>query len=430
MLKARFSVREWDNREEEGKMGKNNVGISSKNLSFFGLLILIAGIVSPSFGQVPLAKQRTITIGPNTYLLTSKLTHLLIGSFFYNYNHTIGTPNLETTLRRIGAAETPPWVVDISTLGTDITAAKLAGYQVFFANYISSWASGTGFPNAGRTAVQNYVEQSGGGVCIMHSSGDSRLTTNWPWFYNVAHPVIYIGESSRTGVSAPVFIPAAGKTHVVMQGMNFSASPTPGLGPDTVIFPQGEWHQFTNIITSIYPNAEIFLRMIGQRCTNGGTGTNCGTTYNYSVPGGYPATWTFPDMKGRIGYFMEGHDLITQTAMTTAMWDRFFKQFMYYLAGYDTTLVTSVGPHSNPGFELDRSGITFHPDDVGVLITKPGAHLVSICDIAGRQIKAMRGDRAPVDYNFSREIKGAGKGIYVVRVAVAGGVKSKRFLIE
>jgi hypothetical protein len=389
---------------------------------------LCLGLAASADAQaVPLAKQRTITKDGKQYMLTSRLKSILVGSFTYGFNHTVGYPNLEATLKRIGAAE--GWTVDITdpkNNGSEVTAAKLANYQVFFANYISYWAQSGKFPAAAKTAVQDFVEVKGNGVFLMHSSGDSGPSQNWPWFYETVHPVLYNGESSRTDVSAPVAIPTTIKSHPVMEGISFN-------GKDTVIFPQGEWHTFQKIITDVVPKADVFLRMDGTKCTKGGTGKNCGSGYNYSVPGGYPASWTFPDKKGTIGYFMEGHDLVTMNAMTQPVWDRFFKQFMYYVAGYDTTLVTGIAGKTVPEMTdgLDASGITFHPSDqAGVLISKPGSHIVTLFDMAGHKVKELRGSRVPVDYNLGGELKGARTGIYVLRVNVAGAVRTKRFFIH
>jgi hypothetical protein len=379
--------------------------------------------------NVPLAKQRVITKDGKQYMLKSRLQSILVGSWTYGFNHTVGYPNLEATLKRIGAAE--GWTVDVtnpSNKGSEVTAANLAKYQVFFANFIGYWAQSGQFPAAGKTALQDFVEVKGNGVFVMHSAGDSGPSQNWPWFYESVHPVLYNGESSRTDVSAPVAIPAVVKSHPVMEGINFA-------GKDTVIFPQGEWHTFQKIITDVKPNADVFLRMNGAKCTKGGTGTNCGSGYNYSVPGGYPASWTFPDKKGTIGYFMEGHDLVTMQAMTQPVWDKFFKQFMYYMAGYDTTLIPlGISDKNLQGLEsgLDKSGATFHSADghAGVLITKPGAHVVSLFDMAGHRIKEIRGNKAPVDYDLDDELAGARGGVYVMRVALPGAVRTQRILIR
>ncbi|MDB5049177.1 MAG: hypothetical protein JWO30_2248 [Fibrobacteres bacterium] len=396
-----------------------------------GIILGMAGMAQAE--TVPLAKERVIALNGKGYLLKSKLKSILVGSFTYGFNHAEGFPNMEATLKRIGAAE--GWTVDVtspSNHGSEVTAAKLRGYQVFFANYISGWASSGQFSAAAKAAVQDFVETQGGGVFLMHSSGDSGPSQNWPWFYDVLHPVTYNGESSRSNVSAPVFIPAAMKTHPVMEGIGFS-------GKDTVIFPEGEWHTFAKLITSVYPKADIFLRMNGAKCTKNGSGTNCGNGtggYNYNVPGGYPATWTFPDKKGAIGYFMEGHDKVTMNAMTQPVWDRFFKQFLYYIAGYDSTEVPMpvdgiAGGIPGLGSGLDVSGITFHPaDGVGVFISRPGSHLISLFDLTGHKVKEVRGTRSPADYDLSADLKGSGSGVYILRVTVSGVVRSKRFLVH
>jgi hypothetical protein len=392
-----------------------------------GILSLVVGLAGASqAAQAPsLAKQRTITKDGKSYVLTSKLKSILIGDFFYNFDHhTSNSPqNLALTLQRLGQAE--GWNVEVITNSNGVTAAELKDHQVFFANYISQWARH--FPAANQTAVQDFVENQGGGVFLQHSSGDSRESENWPWYFNVMHPVEYYHESAFNNVRAPVFIPQEAKTHPVMEGINFE-------GKDTVIFPHGEWDSFNKIITDVRPDAAVLLKMDGAKCTRGGTGTNCGTLYNYSIPGGYPASWTFPAKKGTIGYFMEGHDQVTMNAMTQPVWDRFYKQFMYHMAGYDTVEVPLglARGAKDPEFAVDPSGVTFHStDQAGVFINKAGRHVVSLFDMKGHKIKEIRGDKFPVDYDLGGELKKARGGVYVMRVALAGGlVRSKRIFVN
>jgi hypothetical protein len=391
--------------------------------------LLMAGLAAFSHAQeVPLAKQRLETINGKQYMLTSKLQKILVGSFYYNYNHDVGAPNLDSTLRRLGRAE--GWTVDISKSGTEITATKLAGYQVFFANYISSWASRTTFPAANRDAVRDFVEVQGGGVFVMHSSGDSQSSNNWAWYYSTLMPITYTGESSRLTVSAKVGINPAAKTHPVMEGFTF-----PGAnGPDSNVWSQGEWHTFSGNITTKVADKNIFMKMNPATCTKGGTGTNCGTavgTYNYgATPGGYSATWAFPAGKGAVGYFMEAHDLITMQAMGQANWDRFFKQFMYYIAGYDTVEVpTAIGRPGTETFNLNRSGISFHANEPGVFIHAKGTHAISLYDMSGKLIKRVVGHKSPVDYNFKDYLPGSKRGVYVLKVSVGKKAMSRRFIL-
>jgi hypothetical protein len=387
--------------------------------------LLLAGLAGMASAQtVPLAKQRLETIGGKQYMLTSKLQKILIGSFYYNYNHNIGAPNLDSTLSRIGRSE--GWTVDISKSGSEITAAKLSGYQVFFANYISSWASATTFPTANRTAVQNFVE-GGGGVFVMHSSGDSRSSSNWAYYYSTIMPITYTGESSRIGVSAKVGINPTSKVHPVMEGIGFG---TDGKS-DSVVWSEGEWHTFSGDITTKVADKNIFLKMNPATCLKSGV-ANCGTatgTYNYgSNPGGYSATWTFPAGKGNIGYFMEAHDLITMNAMGRDTWDRFYKQFMYYIAGYDTTEVTSIGKPGQEQLALNRSGVSFHTTEPGVFVSKGGAHVVALYNLQGKMIKQISGRKTPVDYNFASYLP-AKRGVFLVKVSVGNKVSSHRFIL-
>lgn len=389
---------------------------------------LILGWSAASAQTPSQARERIVTVGGKSYQLTSKLKKILVGDFFYNYDHhqNNSPQNMLTTLNRLAAKE--GWTVDVTTDGNAVTAAKLRGYNVFFANYISSWASTNGFPVANRTAVQDFVETQGGGLFILHSSGDSKVSDKWDWYYKTAHPVAYEHETSRLTISAPVTIPPPYRAHPIVEGIKFN-------GKDTVIFPQGEWHTFAHLITETYPNAEILLSMNGAKCTKGGTGTNCGMSLdviNYDVPGGYPASWTFPDKKGRIGYFMEAHDLVTMQALTEPIWDKFFTQFLYYIAGYDTTAAgTSVrrAGHADLDFALDPSGVTFHPGNgAGVLIDKRGRHAVALTDLSGHLVKEYRGQGGLADYDLSGEMARSGPGIYFLRVTLPGLTRTKRLL--
>ncbi len=127
---------------------------------------------------------------------------------------------------------------------------------------------------------------------------------------------------------------------------------------------------------------------------------------------------------------MEGHDLNIMNSMTTPVWDRFFRQFLYSVAGYDTIpLISAV--KTDLGFRLQASGITFHPSDApGVLITRPGMHTVSLLAMNARKLKEVRSGASPVDYDFGSDLRGAESGVYVLRVSLPGMETSKRFLVK
>jgi hypothetical protein len=421
-----ISNREFRNLKRQEKT-MNALNRNTSRWATAALLIsALSGLASAQ--TVPLAKQRTETINGKQYMLTSKLEKILVGNFFYNFNHTTATTNLENTIRRIGGAE--GWTVDTVRNGANVTAAKLTDYQVFFANYISSWASGTGFPTANRTAVQNFVENQGGGVFVMHSSGDSRSSNNWAWYYSTLMPITYTGESSRTNVSAKVGINPAAKTHPIMEGIGFGASGT----EDSVVWSQGEWHTFNAKIATKVADKNLLLKMNPASCiqtVNTVENPYCGasaSTYGTAAEG-YPATWTFPAGKGSVGYFMEGHDLVTMQAMGQTTWDRFFKQFMYYIAGYDTVEVpTAIGRPGAGSYQFDRSGVAFSANHPSVLISTRGAHTVALYDLSGKVFKQMSGRRAPVSYDFTSFLPKSKRGIYVMKVSVGKKTMSRRYI--
>jgi hypothetical protein len=393
---------------------------------FFAVPLMALGLMSLGHtAPTPSAAySRTVKVNGHDVLIKSRLKSLMVTSFFFNYNHQYGIPNLVSTMQRIGTKEGFS-VVEAKTKD-DVTAASLAKVQVLFGNYISSWASKPDFGAPGRAAVQSFVE-GGGGVFIMHAAGDSRLgnPTPWPWFFSTAHPTVYVGEGTKSG-TAPVFIAKTAKAHPVMDGINFA-------GHDTVTFNKGEWHQFSKSISAEVPSVEILLRMDYTKNTDAEA-----SFAGYKIdPAGYPCSWTFPVKAGRIGYFMEGHALETMNDFNRGgdagnpMWDKFFTQFMYYMAGYDTVTTAVKGPRTDKEFAVNRDGITFHPqDEVGVMISEAGNHQVTLFDMSGRKMKEYKGATFPIDYNFSDAMQGAKSGVYVVRAALGRNIKSKRFIVR
>ncbi len=398
-------------------------------------LALVFNLQAQDTTSIPTAKQRTVTINGNQYLLKSRLKSILIAQFYYNFNHTIGYPNMEATLQRIGNAE--GWKVDTETNPNNITASKLANYQVLFTDYISSFASSNQFPVTGQTAVQNFVEQQGNGIFVMHSTGDSKVGGNWSWYYNTLMPCHYSGESGASdannnntglvGLWGGVGNFPSAKGNPIMEGITW-----PGAKPDSVTIQHMELHTFDKAITDPTITPANWQGLLGLNPSTCGNPNNCGNgIYNYTQvagPSGWPISWTFPDKKGNVGYFMEGHDLVTMQSMGQTIWDKFFKQFMYYIAGYDTTAVTSIGSQPNLDLDLSQSGVTFHPTDVGVLITRPGSYVVALYNMSGQTVKMVRGNNSPVDLDFASDLQSRPKGVYLMRVATKGYSASRRFL--
>ena len=216
--------------------------------------LALAGAVHSQ--ESSLTRQRTVTVDGKSYVLTSKLKSILVGDFFYNFDHHSGLApqNMIATLNRLAATE--GWTVEVTTDGNAVTAEKLKGHQVFFADYISSWAAAGKFPAANRAAMQDFVE-NGGGLFLMHSSGDSHMDGGWPWFLKDVQPGSSTGFENRyIGVSAPVFVPPESKSHPILEGISFA-------GSDTVLFPAGDWPVYTKPIAQVKPQAVILLKMDG-----------------------------------------------------------------------------------------------------------------------------------------------------------------------
>ena len=398
---------------------------------------LCFGLANVSQAQTTsLAQQRTETINGQQYLLTSKLKAIVLGEFTFGFNHTVGYPNLDSTISRIGKAETPAWTVSRMTSASQVTSAGLSNYQVFFANYISGFGGGRtgGFTSAQQTALQDFVETQGKGIFLMHSSGDSPVNTSWPWYSTTLMPAHYTGEAGAGNAASTGKVGIwsqnnkAAKSHPILEGIGWG-----GTNPDTVTITGMELHTFDKAITNATITPANWQGLLGLNAPTCGTPNNCGGgSYNYTTAGGtngWAISWTFPAKKGSVGYFMEGHDKVTMNNMTQIVWDKYFKQFMYYIAGYDTVLVTTGINKSTLDFSMDASGITFHPTEVGVLINKRGFHTVTLYDIAGHTVKQARGNQVPVDYNWNDDLKSK-SGVYLMRVAIPGSVKVRRFFVR
>ena len=237
-------------------------------------------------------------------------------------------------------------------------------------------------------------------------------------------PITYTGESSRTDDSAKVGINPAAKTNPIMEGIGFGTNGT----DDSVTFSQGEWHTFNAKIATKLPEKSFLIKMNPEACIKNGA-KYCGasaSTYGTAATG-YPATWTFPVGKGAVGYFMEGHDAITMNAMGQVNWDRFFKQFLYYIAGYDTVEVpTAIGRTGS--YEFNRSGAAFSAKTPAVLITAKGRHSVALYDLSGKLLKQMSGNQAPLSYDFTSFLPTSKRGIYVMRVNVGKNMMSRQYI--
>jgi hypothetical protein len=401
-------------------------------------LLLLAGANGPARAQMePLVKQRVVAAANgHHYLLTSRLKALLIGTFTYGFEHVQAKTNLDSTLSRIGRAE--GWTVDRITRDTDVTAAKLANYQVFFGNYISGWTNPS-FPIEGRTALQDFVETKGNGLFLQHSSGDAT-NDSWTWFRTYAHPCHYTGNAHRNaastgkvGVFKGYLDNPGAESHPILEGIHWD-------GKDSTTWSNNELHTFHKPILDSSITPVQWQGLLSLNAATCGTPNTCGQNdfYDYSSQGGnYPLSWTFPLKKGSIGYFMEGHDLSTLNSMTQPIWDRFFRQFMYFIAGYDSMEVSTAIPPSVSGrgaagspYAPHPSGITFRDGaEPGVLITKGGSHVVALYDLSGKLIREERGQDSPVEYVFSRELSGK-RGVYLMSARVSGAARSRKILLR
>jgi len=413
--------------------------------SFLGIANVQAQLADTS----DYAKDRIETINGKQYELKSKLKAILMGDFTYGFNHTVGYPNLDSTISRIGRSENPKWTVDwiqgTSDAKAKLNTANLSKYQVFFCNYISGLGQqGESQIDSTTTglALQKFVEDSGKGIFLQHSSGDSRYNSKnpWPWYFTI-YPAQYNGEAGAGNSPSTGKVGIwgennkAAKQHPVLHGINWN-------GSDSVqITPGMELHTFAYTMSNPAVKPAGWQGLIGLNPATCGIPNTCSSNgnYNYTTesakggPWGYPISWTAPRGKGTVGYFMEGHDQNMMNAMTKTVWDKYYKQFMYFLAGYDTTLVggTNIDFKHELNMGVDRSGITFYPsEEPGVVITKAGHHIVSLYDAAGHKITEVRGNKAPMNYNFGPNLNGLHGGVYIMRVVVPGAARSGRVFVK
>jgi hypothetical protein len=374
------------------------------------------GLLGTSWG-VPLAKQRVVTINGQKFLLKSKLKTVLDMDFHFGYDHTIGRAVSSDALKRVATKEglTYTRITDPAK----ITSTELQKYNVIFANSVTYWAKPGMFPTVGRTAVQNFVENQGGGLWIMHGSGDTRQDpTGWTWYFAKAHPVLFSGHGSR--IAAPIFADPSGKKNPVMEGL----LPSP-------MSMTGEWHRFGRSIKAANSKAEVLIRMDYNTCE-----LCMPTQYRFpSFGNGAEVSWVMPVGKGTVGFFSEGHDAVPMNEWKATNWDRYFMQMLYYLAGYTQTAVASAKMESPTGiadpdleYSLDDRTVAFHDREVAVMIAEDGPHAASLFDVSGREIKSFKG-RGPAEYRFDAALKG-NRGVYVLRVTAGKQTVSKRYFLN
>ena len=362
----------------------NSFQIGKKHqVAAFGLAMGLAAMNAWS-QTVSLAERRTVTVNGQERTIVSKLSKLnpnttrvravMDLNFTYNFHHKDGKPVIVDMLDRFGTQE--GWAIthyyknDVNHAGINdeskITLAELNKNMVVFANHISNWAD-QGESNMNK-AVQAYMQTSGGGLMFLHGSGDSQ-SDKWKFYSDSLHPVAFKGHGNIT--TGTIYRPTEAATHPVMEGGVLSA--------EKVI--NGEWHHFSKLITTANSKAEVLMKVDPARC--GG----CGYTGTFAFTGGNPVSWVIPVGKGKVGYFQEGHDKTTQTELTQAVWDRFFKQMLFYIAGYDTLATTNVVPK----YARNQSGVSFDPAAMSVFVEKPGYHKVGLYDVEGKKFDEAAG---------------------------------------
>lgn len=372
--------------------------------------------------RVSLAEQRTITVNGQSKLVTSKLSRLNANTsrvrsvmnlnFTFGFHHYEGKSVIGSMLNRFAAQE--GWTVthfhfqDRNHPAIDdrskITLAELNKNMVIFANHISNWGNQGNSPL--NLAVQDYLEHTGGGMVLMHGSGDSQ-EAGWTYYREKLHPVNFrFSGNIRPGT---IFRPASAIAHPVLEG---------GILSEGKVI-NGEWYDYQNHISRMNPLAEVLMMVDPASCSD------CNLIGVDILPGGTPISWVMPVGKGWVGYFGEGHSDQTLTQFTQEVWDRFFKQMLFYVAGYDTTSLVSA----LPAYFRNHSGISFDPTAMAVFIEKPDYHKVGLYDAQGTNHGEFSG-RGVAEYNFEENRRKLRNGVYVLRVEYGQrGNVSNRYVI-
>lgn len=373
--------------------------------------------------DISLAERRTVTVNGQQKTIVSKLSKLnpnttraravMDLNFTYGFHHQDGKPVIVNMLDRFKAQEgwdvTHYYLNDRNNQGKNdaskITLAELNKHLVVFANHISEFGSKAA--EGIQPQIESYMEQTGGGMILLHGSGDTK-NAFWTYYKEKLHPVNFQGHGNIT--RGTIFRPAEAAQHPVMEGGV--------LASEKAI--DGEWHHFQKIITGENPKAEVLMKVDPARCNN------CGYTGSLAFSGGNPISWVMPVGKGMVGYFQEGHDTKTATELTQAVWDRFFKQMIYYVAGYDT--ISTVGVV--PDYARSHSGISFDEKAMAVFIEKPDYHKVGLYDLEGRKFDEAAG-RGVAEYNFEATRSKLKTGVYIMRVDYGStGTVTKRYVIR
>jgi Trehalose utilisation len=376
--------------------------------------------VSTSWSQerdVSSAERRTILVNGQPKVIVSRLSSLnpnndripavLDLNFTFNFQHDQGKPVVSAMLNRLAQSE--GWSItqyNSSTPGkpgiddrAKVTVEELQKYQVIFANNISDLGSDKP-PLAMKTAIESYMEETGGGMILIHGSGETYRPP-WSYFRDKLHPVGFEGHASQ--IRNTIRRTGQAGSHPILDG---------GIA-DTGIKINSEPYSRQFSIIEKNPKAEILLELDS-------------TDQYFDPPHERQISWVMPVGKGWVGYFQEGHDTNTEKAMTQPVWDRFFKQMLYYVAGYDTLDVSPILQRK----PSDKAGISFEASRMGVTIQNPGPYRIRILDVRGRAIHLATGT-GQQKHSFNEIYKRLQPGLYTLRVECENGISvSKKYLIH
>ncbi len=300
---------------------------------------------------------------------TSKLTHVVELNFTMNYHHNQGKPILTGALNNIAQREgfTVSHFTGASE-GTsrgsvpDFTLDDLKEGQVIFSNNISEIGQ-SGVGNAKWNAIRNAIVDEGIGYFGIHASGDQPGNTNWGFYLDSLHPMVY-GGHLENDKAAPVYKWEGSKNHIALQGIleedvlisSYNGQPTRGVlmgvdenGNDIEMegvpfrMMRNEWYQFGRDIREVEPYASRVVQLLNYDYRSVGTALPADKRFK----GGNMHSFLQKIGKGWTAYLPTGHDNLdlndnspgnTSFDGGTGDLEQYIENVLYFLAGYDPSI--------------------------------------------------------------------------------------------
>jgi type 1 glutamine amidotransferase len=314
-----------------------------------------------------------------------------------------------------------------SKIATEFSAASLATYQaVLFSNNDGVHAQ---LNSTEKTNLEAYVK-NGGGFIPIHAA--SAFISNWPWITNVLVESFYNPHGDNMPTANVAHDGEGTKVGTETQGI-FKGLTAPLAFLD-------EYYSFRASPRG-RPGVTILLTVDEQSFSKPVRGP---------MGSDHPVVWAKTDGKGRVVHMSMGHSWATNNVYTAK--NGYLKKFLYgtlrYVAGDFTGCTDNEFVEYNPdatrsepdacvtrkGVSIGASGsgeartLVYRRDgtsDIRIRFQAPGAHAVTLLDVAGRVVDRRSG-AGPSEYSLPTPSRG---GIYTVVARIDGAETRHRVTV-